>query len=89
MVSNLLTQAIGFNTVGMENRNSVANSFIEAKAELINMRELRDEHIIPVFSTTNDPLISHHEFVDTVVTEVQNWLQLKKYCYLLCVSHNL
>lgn len=78
MQSNQLTQAIGFHTVGVENRNSSANSFIEANTELINMRELRDEHIIPVFSATNEPLISHHEFVDTVATEVQNWFATEK-----------
>lgn len=78
MESNQLTQAIGFHTVGVENRNSSANSFIEANTELINMRELRDEHIIPVFSATNEPLISHHEFVDTVATEVQNWFATEK-----------
>jgi hypothetical protein len=52
---------------------STGKAFIEANTLEMSMRELRDEHIIPVFSTTNEPLISHHEFIDTVRHVVKNW----------------
>jgi hypothetical protein len=37
------------------------------------MEELRDEHIIPVYSATNEPLISHHEIIDCVYHVTKNW----------------
>lgn len=73
MESNHLTPTIGFSPVNVGLNKSSASSFIEANTEKIRFEELRDEHIIPVFSATNEPLISHHEFIETVGTEVQNW----------------
>ena len=72
MESNL-TPTIGFSPVNVGLNKSSASSFIEANTEKIRFEELRDEHIIPVFSATNEPHISHHEFIETVGTEVQNW----------------
>ena len=47
--------------------------FIEANTVPISMKELRDEHIIPVFCSTNEPLISHHEFIDCVYKTTKSW----------------
>lgn len=52
---------------------SNGKAFIEANTIEMSIRELKDEHIIPVFSATNEPLISHHEFIDTVKHVVKNW----------------
>jgi hypothetical protein len=52
---------------------STGKAFIEANTLEVSLRELRDEHIIPVFSATNEPLISHHEIIDCVSHITQNW----------------
>jgi hypothetical protein len=78
MESNHLSPIIGFHPDVKDNNNSSASSFIEANTEQIRLEELRDEHIIPVFSATNEPLISHHEFIETVGNEVQNWFANEK-----------
>lgn len=52
---------------------STAKVFIEANTSPITMRELRDEHIIPVFSSSNEPLLSHHELIDCVHKITKDW----------------
>ncbi len=52
---------------------STAKVFIEANTSAMTMRELRDEHIIPVFATSNEPLISHHELIDCVYKIAKDW----------------
>jgi hypothetical protein len=54
---------------------STGKAFIEANTVEVSLRELRDEHIIPVFSATNEPLISHHEIIECVSQITQNWFQ--------------
>jgi len=54
---------------------STGKAFIEANSVEVSLRELRDEHIIPVFSATNEPLISHHEIIECVSQVTQNWFQ--------------
>jgi hypothetical protein len=64
---------------GTNNTTTVAKStekvFIEANTTAVSYRELKDEHIIPVFSATNEPLISHQELIDCVATVTRNWFQ--------------
>jgi hypothetical protein len=54
---------------------SSAKSFIEANTIDMSIEELRDEHIIPVFSATNEPLISHHQLIESVYNVAKNWFQ--------------
>lgn len=54
-------------------KQSSGKAFIEANTVEVSMSELRDEHIIPVFSATNEPLISHHEIIECVSHITQNW----------------
>jgi hypothetical protein len=54
---------------------STGKVFIEANTSEVSYRELTEEHIIPVFSTTNEPLISHQELVDCVYNATKNWFQ--------------
>ena len=44
---------------------STAKPFIEANTIPVSVKEIRDEHIIPVWATSNEPLISHSEFVES------------------------
>lgn len=41
--------------------------FLEANTIEIGYQEIKEQHIIPVFSKNNEPAISHSEFIDTVV----------------------
>ena len=41
--------------------------FIEANTIEVKQKEIRDEHIIPVFVKDNEPLISHAEFIDATM----------------------
>lgn len=54
---------------------STGKVFIEANTSEVSYRELTEEHIIPVFSATNEPLISHNELVDCVYNATKNWFQ--------------
>ena len=44
------------------------SSFIEANTTAVAMEEVRHQHIIPVFVKTNEPLISHAEFIDAAIS---------------------
>ena len=44
------------------------SSFIEANTTAVAMEEVRHKHIIPVFAKTNEPLISHAEFIDAAIS---------------------
>lgn len=65
-------EGVSTNTVLTKSTGKV---FIEANTSEVSYRELTEEHIIPVFSTTNEPLISHQELVDCVYTATKNWFQ--------------
>lgn len=54
---------------------STGKVFIEANTVEVSYREIKEEHIIPVFSATNEPLISHQELIDCVVHNIKNWFQ--------------
>lgn len=57
----LLPQNLSSNGVA-----ATQNKFIEANTEAIELKEIRDKHIIPVFLKDNEPAISHVEFVEAV-----------------------
>lgn len=46
--------------------SSSSQPFIEANTIEMSVKELEEQHIIPVWTTTNEPLISHMEFIETV-----------------------
>lgn len=46
--------------------SSSSQPFIEANTVEMSVKELEEQHIIPVWTTTNEPLISHMEFIETV-----------------------
>ncbi len=46
------------------------NVFIESNTSSITISELKNECIIPVFSKDNERTISHHEFIQTVLTAI-------------------
>lgn len=45
--------------------------FIEANTIASSFEELRDKHIIPVFIKDNEPVISHHDFIETTMEAVK------------------
>ena len=49
-----------------------SGSFIEANTVEVGLRDIKDNHIIPVFVKDNEPLISHAEFVDMTWELVNN-----------------
>jgi hypothetical protein len=72
----------------LHNNLSSGKAFIEANTTEMSLEALRDEHIIPVFSATNEPLISHHEIIDTVAQVTENWFQNELILYpSIRVSH--
>lgn len=54
---------------------SSTKPFIEANTLEVSLDELRKDHIIPVFSATNEPLIAHQELIETVFETVEDWFQ--------------
>lgn len=47
------------------------SSFIKANTQGISLNEISNKHIIPVFIKDNEPVISHTEFIQTVVKAVK------------------
>ena len=54
--------ALSPNGVGI---SSSAKPFIEANTIAMPVKEMQDQHVIPVWSATNEPLISHSDFIET------------------------
>lgn len=54
--------ALSPNGVGL---SSSAKPFIEANTLEMSVKEIKDQHIIPVWSTSNEPLISQSEFIES------------------------
>jgi hypothetical protein len=44
---------------------SSSSAFIGANTIEVNLQEIQRQHIIPVFSKDNEPLISHGDFIQT------------------------
>ncbi len=51
---------------------STAKPFIEANTIPCSLDEIRDNHIIPVFIKDNEPVISHHDFIQTTMEVAQS-----------------
>jgi hypothetical protein len=47
-------------------KSSTAQPFIEANTIHMEEEELKNKHVIPVWTSTNEPLISHTDFIETV-----------------------
>ena len=71
----LVPSAMGEHSTQSTIPQSTGKVFIEANTNEVSYRELKEEHIIPVFSSTNEPLISHQELVDCVYSATKNWFQ--------------
>lgn len=50
---------------------STEKPFIQANTISCSLTEIRDKHIIPVFIKDNEPVISHHDFIDTTLEVIQ------------------
>ncbi len=61
------TQQPNENEVSVIEEAENQSPFIEANTEPIDLKELEENHIIPVFSQDNEPAISHGEFIDRTV----------------------
>ncbi len=55
-----------------EEITSTGKAFIEANTIPLHLQELKHEHIIPVFLKDNEPLISHSDFIETVMQVVED-----------------
>ncbi|MGB0431558.1 MAG: DUF3871 family protein, partial [Bacteroidia bacterium] len=53
----------------------VSNHFIKANTVDMNYAELKNKHVIPVFSKSNEPAISHTEFADVLTDTVHECFQ--------------
>ena len=51
---------------------STAKPFILGNTEAASLQEIKDNHIIPVFIKDNEPLISHSDFIETVLQVVSD-----------------
>ncbi len=49
---------------------SSSQSFIEANTSEVSFEEMMEKHIIPVFIKDNEPVISHTQFIEAMVYEV-------------------
>ncbi|MDP3946520.1 MAG: DUF3871 family protein [Lutibacter sp.] len=56
----------------IDSRQSSASSFISANTEVIELKELKDNHIIPVFVKDNEPAISQLDFIESVYEAVSD-----------------
>ena len=51
-------------------KSSSAQPFIEANTLEMHVQEMKDQHIIPVWGSSNEPLISHSDFIDATWEQV-------------------
>ncbi len=59
--------ALSPNGVGI---SSGSQPFIEANTIQMPIQEMKDQHIIPVWASSNEPLISHSEFIEATWEQV-------------------
>lgn len=59
--------ALSPNGVGI---SSSSQPFIEANTIQMPVQEMKDQHIIPVWASSNEPLISHSEFIEATWEQV-------------------
>lgn len=61
--------ALSPNGIGI---SSSSQPFIEANTTQMDIQEMRLQHIIPVWSSSNEPLISHSEFIEATWEQVHH-----------------
>jgi hypothetical protein len=61
--------ALSPNGVGI---SSSSQPFIEANTIQMPVQEMKDQHIIPVWASSNEPLISHTEFIESTWEQVHH-----------------
>jgi hypothetical protein len=75
--SNVTSESIGTDQSVVTNEAtphevvSSSDAFVEANTIGVSFEEIKDKHIIPVFIKDNEPVISHTEFIETMVYEVK------------------
>ncbi|NBA84767.1 DUF3871 family protein [Emticicia sp. CRIBPO] len=62
---------INSSRVNTEMKDSNGLSFIQANTIPMSYRELRENHLIPVFVKDNEPVISHIDFINSTMDMVQ------------------
>lgn len=58
--------------VHVEQENSRSQPFILANTVEASLNDIRQNHIIPVFTKDNEPLISHTDFIEAAVSSVSD-----------------
>ena len=61
---------------------STDKPFIQANTIASTLEDLCEHHIIPVFIKDNEPLISHSDFIQTMINAVQDYYQNDTYSLL-------
>ena len=61
--------------VGAHELISTSKPFIEANTIVCSLEEIKSDHIIPVFIKDNEPLISHSDFIETMMGTVFEYYQ--------------
>jgi hypothetical protein len=74
-----IDQLATISPVPMKPTSEMASRFIEANTESVEFREMRDEHVIPVFLKDNEPTISHCDFVEVVSQAAQESFGLSSF----------
>src|ERR1019366_6868419 len=62
---NNLEQTVGINPEQMNN-----NGFIEANTTVSSIAEIKNNHIIPVFTKDNEAVINHTDFIEAAYSAV-------------------
>lgn len=52
-------------------QSTSGNTFILSNTREMDLPEIRDSHIIPVFPSTNEPLISHYQLIESMMEVTQ------------------
>jgi hypothetical protein len=61
------------NILGNQRTDNSRSAFIEANTQAVTLEEIRDNHIIPVYSKDNEPLISHYDFIQSTADLVTDF----------------
>src|SRR5580698_1722131 len=59
-------------------QSSAISGFIEANTITSSLAEIRDSHIIPVFTKDNETAISHTEFIETALDVTREYFHEHK-----------
>ena len=72
IINNLPAVQIHDPAIDFTETTSSGKAFIEANTIPVSLEEIKNEHIIPVFLKDNEPLISHSDFIETVLQSVED-----------------